>query len=208
MRTILVTGFGPFPGAPHNPTGPLARRLAKMRRPNLRIVGHVFETRYAAVDRELPALIAQHKPDALLMFGLHGRAKTLRIETLTRNALGRTRDAGGAVPKAASIVPSAPHIRMRSPALKLVRAARHTGLPAVPSKDAGSYLCNYLCWRAAELSRGKNGPRLAAFVHVPPVARGPIRRGRRAFTPLALERAAAAMLAELGRCLGSGGMRP
>ena len=33
--TILVTGFGPFPGAPFNPTGPLVERLARLRRPAL-----------------------------------------------------------------------------------------------------------------------------------------------------------------------------
>jgi pyroglutamyl-peptidase len=30
---ILVTGFGPFPGAPHNPTQALVARLIKLRRP-------------------------------------------------------------------------------------------------------------------------------------------------------------------------------
>ena len=77
--TILVTGFGPFPGAPFNPTGPLVERLARLRRPglaNAKIVAHIFPTSYAAVDRDLPKLIAKHKPDALLMFGLAPRAKT------------------------------------------------------------------------------------------------------------------------------------
>ena len=86
--TILVTGFGPFPGAPFNPTGPLVQRLARLRRPALadtKIVPHIFPTSYAAVDRDLPKLIARHKPDALLMFGLAPRAKTLRIETRARN---------------------------------------------------------------------------------------------------------------------------
>ncbi len=51
MRTILVTGFGPFPGAPDNPTAALVKRLATQRRTNFRVVGHVFETRYDAVDK-------------------------------------------------------------------------------------------------------------------------------------------------------------
>ena len=29
---ILVTGFGPFPGAPKNPTGPLVRALVRDRK--------------------------------------------------------------------------------------------------------------------------------------------------------------------------------
>jgi pyroglutamyl-peptidase len=205
MRTILVTGFGPFPGAPVNPTGAVVKALARLRRPHLRIAAHVFETKYAAVDRELPALLKTHRPDALLMLGLHGRAKTLRIETLARNALGRARDAGGAVPGARRIVAKLPHLKMRTPARRLAQAARRSGTPAIVSRDAGSYLCNYLCWRATEAAGAKT-PRLAAFVHVPPVSRKALRHGRHAFTPATLERAAVAILDELAHCLGSGRM--
>src|SRR5215471_20740564 len=98
MTTVLVTGFGPFPGAPFNPTGPLVRGLARLRRPafaDVTIVSHVFQTSYEAVDRELPRLIARHKPDALLMFGLAPRAKTVRIETRARNTLIRRPDVFG-----------------------------------------------------------------------------------------------------------------
>src|SRR3954471_13810260 len=81
--TILLTGFGPFPGAPANPTGALIERLARRRHPGfagMRRVAHVFATSYAAVDRDLPALIARERPDALVMFGLAGRTKHIRIE--------------------------------------------------------------------------------------------------------------------------------
>ena len=37
---ILVTGFGPFPGAPFNPTEPLVKRLTQLRRPALDRVAH------------------------------------------------------------------------------------------------------------------------------------------------------------------------
>ena len=63
--TILITGFGPFPGAPFNPTEPLAVELARRRHPafaNVRRVAHVFRVSYEAVDRDLPALIAREKP--------------------------------------------------------------------------------------------------------------------------------------------------
>jgi pyroglutamyl-peptidase len=46
----------------------------------------------------------------------------------------------------------------------------------VLSRDAGRYLCNYLCWRAAEAAATTGGPRLAAFIHVPPISRVPRRR--------------------------------
>src|SRR5438445_6379870 len=87
---VLITGFGPFPGAPYNPTMPLVARLVRLRRPALAEVelsGHIFPVTYTAVDRELPQLLARHRPHALLMFGLATRTRYLRIETRARNAL-------------------------------------------------------------------------------------------------------------------------
>jgi pyroglutamyl-peptidase len=195
MTTILLTGFGPFPGARFNPTAPLVARLARLRRPALsdvRVVPHVFATSYAAVERELPQLIAEHRPDALLMFGLHGRARTLRIETRARNALALRADAGGAAPRGHAIAPGLPHLAMPAPARQLLEAARAANVPAALSRDAGRYLCNYLCWQAA----ARRGPRLAAFVHVPDVGRKPRRRGKtRRFTLDDLARAGSRLLA-------------
>ena len=181
MTTLLLTGFGPFPGAPFNPTTPLVKHLARVRRPGLadvRIVGHVFPTSYAAVDRELPALIAHHRPDALLMFGLATRAKRVRIETRARNALALLPDVKGATVHKAKIAPGGPAaLPMPAPMMRLLTAARTSRVPTILSRDAGRYLCNYLCWRAAEAAATKGGPRLAAFVHVPSIER--VQRPRR-----------------------------
>ena len=90
--SILITGFGPFPGAPFNPTEVLAQELAQRRHPafiNVRRAFHVFTVSYDAVDREMPALLESHRPDALIMFGLALRTKHVRIETLARNVLAR-----------------------------------------------------------------------------------------------------------------------
>src|SRR5437762_5250569 len=102
--TILLTGFGPFPGAPTNPTGPLVLELARRCHPafaGVRRVAYVFQTSYDAVDRELPLLLAREKPDALVMFGLAPRARHIRIETRARNALNcGIPDAVGHLPRA------------------------------------------------------------------------------------------------------------
>ena len=87
---ILITGFGPFPGAPYNPTQALVERLLRLRRPafsDVELSGHIFPVTYKAVDRELPQALAKHRPQALLMFGLAGRTAHLRIETRARNAV-------------------------------------------------------------------------------------------------------------------------
>ena len=178
MITILITGFGPFPGTPVNPTGPLVAHLARLRRPALRdvrLIGHVFPTRYAAVDQYLPFLLAQHRPDALLMFGVAPRRRHLSIETRARNALALLPDAGSGSLGRHAIGGELSERRMPAPVRHLLRAARIGSLPAALSFDAGKYLCNYLCWRAAEAVSTGPAPRLAAFIHVPQMFRTPRR---------------------------------
>jgi len=180
--TILLTGFGPFPGAPLNPTTELVAALARRRHlafANVRRVAHVFPTSYEAVDQELPALLARERPDVLVMFGLAVRSKFLRIETRARNVLSRiVPDAAGRLPSAAMIAPKAPAaLTLRAPAQRLLAAARASGVPSRLSRDAGRYLCNYLCWRASEAAAKAGpgrGPRVVAFVHVPPVRHAPL----------------------------------
>jgi pyroglutamyl-peptidase len=175
---VLLTGFGPFPGVPFNPTGPLVLALARRTRPGIRRAAHVFDTSYQTVDNELPELIAREKPDVLVMFGVAARTRHLRIETLARNTLNvGLPDAAGARPQSDMIAfADTDTVRLPTPAQRLLHAARSAGVPAMLSRDAGRYLCNYLCWRASEAARQPGGPRLAAFIHVPPVSRP--RRGR------------------------------
>jgi pyroglutamyl-peptidase len=171
MQTVLITSFGPFPGAPFNPTGLLVKQLAKVRVPRAKIVTHTFETSYKAVDRDLPKLLKRYKPDAVLMFGLATRARIIRIETRAQNALARLPDAAGKTPRRFAIAKGKPAaLPMAVPAQLLLKAVRETGVRARLSRDAGRYLCNYLCWRATEAASGKGGPGVAAFVHVPLVA--------------------------------------
>jgi pyroglutamyl-peptidase len=172
---VLIGGFGRFPGAPFNPSGPVALALARRRRPALagtHRLAHVFAVRYSDVDRELPALIARERPDIVLLFGLANRARHLRIEQIARNRMSVLfPDAGGFRPARPAIAPGQAALRNPRPLARLVEAARDVGVRAAPSRDAGSYLCNYIYWRALEAAQVAGGPRLVAFVHVPPMKR-------------------------------------
>jgi pyroglutamyl-peptidase len=202
---ILVTGFGPFPGAPWNPTQPLVARLTRLRRPafsDVELSGHIVPVTYQAVDRELPLALKKHQPHALLMFGLAGRTGYLRIETRARNAVtmlwpdaAQTRARKGSISDGSDAQRFGPHTA------KLLRAAKATGIDARASRDAGSYLCNYLSWRAIEAVNADSGPRLAAFIHIPPLARsGAVRRkGSPRITLEELVDAGEAMLLEMVR---------
>jgi pyroglutamyl-peptidase len=185
---VLLTAFGPFPGAPFNPTAPLVKALTRRRRPALAGVDirtHVFATEYAAVDRELPKLFAA-RPDIVVLFGLAGRTRHLRIETRARNAVSLLfPDARGRRPQhGALVLGGTPSLRGRAPFVRLVGAARGHGVAVRPSRDAGRYLCNYAYWRALE--RAPSGA-LVQFVHVPQVSthRRPLRHSRRHSVSLA-----------------------
>jgi pyroglutamyl-peptidase len=200
--TVLLTGFGPFPGAPFNPTAELARRLAARRRPafaEVRRIAHVFETSYAAVERELPALLKRLRPDVVLLFGVATRSKYLRIETRARNARSPLfPDVAGDRPRAGIIALGEPATRSgRAPQRALLAAVRAQRLPVRLSHSAGRYLCNFAYWRALAATDGSHAP-LVQFIHVPTVRRAPVRpAAQRRLTCGDLLRAGEAALAAL-----------
>jgi pyroglutamyl-peptidase len=198
---ILITGFGAFPGAPYNPTVPLVERLLRLRRPafdGVELSSHIFQVTYATVDRELPGLLGKHRPHALLMFGLAGRTSHLRIETRARNAITTIwPDADGTRIRKGSIAPGADALMFGPHTAKLLRAALATGIDARASRDAGSYLCNYLSWRAIEATQRGDGPRLSAFIHIPLLARDGTARIPGGVTLETLVDAGEAMLGEM-----------
>ena len=169
---VLLAGFGPFPGAPRNPSAALAQKLARRRRPALQALvrtAHVFDTSYACVDRDMPELFAA-KPDIVLVFGLAGRRQQICIETRARNAVSvLVPDASGCRP-ASGIIESAGAdvLAGRAPFVRLLGAARARNLPVRLSRDAGRYLCNYAYWRALE--RAPEGRPAVVFVHIPAFA--------------------------------------
>jgi pyroglutamyl-peptidase len=201
--TVLLTGFGPFPGAPTNPSAMLPARLAERRRPALadvRRVAHVFRTSYAAVDRDMLALLAHVRPDVVLLFGVATRTNHLRIETRARN--GRSvlfADVDGHRPEQSAIATGAPAtLAGYAPHAMLRAAVRARRLPAQLSHNAGRYLCNFAYWRALAAAHGRRAP-LVQFVHVPMVRGAPTRKapGRRRLTVADLDRAGEAILMAL-----------
>ncbi len=185
---VLLTGFGPFPGVPFNPSAVLVKALARRRRPALAEIArttHIFATTYETVDRDLPKLFAQ-KPDIILMFGLAGSRRHVCIETRARNAVSLLYpDASGRRPQRGVIVRGGQVLQGRAPFAELLGALRGSAIPARLSRDAGRYLCNYAYWRA--LDRAGNEHRLIQFVHIPRVRFGPQRRRKSrsvAFRPL------------------------
>lgn len=176
MRVLLI-GFGPFPGAPRNPSALLVKSLARRRRPafaGILRTSHIFTTTYAAVDRDLEKLLAT-STDIVLMFGLAGRRRHLCIETWARNAVSLFPDASGYRPQRRVIAAGGPAaLRGAAPFARLLAAARMSAVPSRLSHDAGRYLCNYAYWRTLEQTR--NGRPLVQLIHIPRVLLGTRRK--------------------------------
>ena len=93
------------------------------------------------------------------MFGLAPRATTHCASRRARAIrVSLLPDAGGIALRRLTIAAGGPAaLAMPAPARRLLAAVRAAGVPAALSRDAGRYLCNYLCWRAAEAAGKKAG---------------------------------------------------
>ena len=178
--TILLTGFGPFPGGEVNASAELVRRLAgAMRRrfADCRVATAVLPTEWEKAPARLAELFARHEPDIVLHFGVSDRAEGFEIETRARNACVLLPDAVGAMPLSGKIDERGPQFhRATVPAKAIVRRLQALGIPAAVSDDAGAYLCNSVLYRSVALGRAAGC--ISGFVHIPTglAGAGPQRR--------------------------------
>lgn len=197
-RTILVTGFTPFPGAPVNPTEQLMHSLPERLGDTLsgvRYEFHVLPTTWAGRQDVTEKLRRELQPDAIVHFGVDGTRPTINIETRAVNRAEQVRpDAAGDIAPQEHLAAGAEDARRATlPAEALCRAARSAGAPAELSEDAGTYLCNATLWD----SIGSGIPSI--FVHVPALPEA-ADDGRPAFA--LVEAAAVRVLEEVARRLG------
>jgi len=171
-QPILLTGFGPFPGAPENVSKWLVEALAETitsSRLGCDLHGTVLPTEWAEVSRRGPDLLDRHKPRLVLHFGLDLRARGFRIEQHAHNRVEVRQDARGALPTGGCVLERG-HARLDTPvpARKLVEHLKQSGLPAAMSRSAGGYLCNFLYYLSLHWAATQEEPCHVCFVHLPP----------------------------------------
>ena len=171
---VLITGFGPFPGVPDNPSSWLAQTLGEQAAFDSEAELHVrvlpTEWQVAAL---MPDFYAALQPALMIHFGLNQHAQSLRIERSAHNRARRRADACGGLPRCPVIQADGPdRIDTAVPVRALAAHLRRSGLPATTSPSAGSYLCNFLYYQSLAWARWNDC--LPLFVHIPPVeSRGP-----------------------------------
>ena len=167
MKRVLLTGFGPFPGASRNPSATLAGEVLKRHRNRLARFGielhaAVLPVEFARIGPALDAIAAQTRPDAILHTGLASRSREVRVEMLARNRLSllhgdaaRQRASGHRISNGPDFLPTPLPVRQM---LQILRAA---SVKARLSMDAGDYICNQTLYLS--LAAGYR----AGFIHIP-----------------------------------------
>jgi pyroglutamyl-peptidase len=166
-KSLLVAGFGAFPGHAVNPARIVAENLRR-RQKAFALAGidlhvAVLPVEHDALAPKLCRLFAETSPDAVLLLGVAGRRKKLSVETLARNRVTILRpDSAKQIAWSRFVVHGAPDA-FRSPfdAPRLVALARKNGVEATVSRDAGDYLCNESLYLSLLMDRR------ACFIHLP-----------------------------------------
>lgn len=169
-QRVLVTGFGPFPGVPVNPSAALAEAGVRHLRQHGQVAAeaHILMTDWEAGPQGLVSALNEMRPTHLIMLGVSHRAATLCIETLARNAMESV-DVSGRHPATERIEHGGADIRhSRWPSRQIVRTLRRSGIAAVRSRHAGHYLCNRVLYEALRHREdAASDLQCCGFVHIP-----------------------------------------
>ncbi|MDX2259887.1 MAG: pyroglutamyl-peptidase I [Hyphomicrobiaceae bacterium] len=201
--TVVLTGFGPFPGVPINATVRLVPEIAMAlgkRRIDLSIITDILPVAWERGPARVRALIGEHRPDLVIHFGVSSAARGLVVERQAHNFCRTSADADGNLPSLNLIdadLGEAAVLPVSLPLDCVAAALDDMGIRFALSDDAGGYLCNAVL----HASLREAAPDVAVgFLHVPADLGA-------ADCPLAWEDAVEAGVAVVTACLTDGGAR-
>jgi len=165
----VVQGFGVFGGFTANPSELLVRSLAERGDPDIRT--EVLPVSLDRVATEVPKLMAECRPQVWLGVGLAAGRTALALEAVAVNLADwpeSEADADGISVARVPVVSGGPAAHLTTlPADAILTAWREAGIPGYLSQTAGSYLCNFSFYTAAEAARQLGLSCMVGFLHVP-----------------------------------------
>ncbi len=174
LMRILLTGFEPFGDFAVNPSQAIVERLAAgytLER-GYDLCTAILPVAYAEAGERILALLAETRPDAVLLLGVAGKRSTLSLERVALNLDEAAKpDNRGEVTEGRLIVPGGPVGYWSTlPLPRFYAALVEHGIPVSMSHDAGAYLCNHVFYVARHALESANRPIPCGFIHVPPMA--------------------------------------
>lgn len=172
MRTVLVTGYGPFAHTPVNPAEVVARALDGARIGDATVVGAVVPNVFFRVLDVVQAKIAEVEPQVVIMLGEFGGRAEITVERIAQNlndgARYRLADNDGVVLQEQLTAPDGPAAYYATlPIRAMVKAMRNAGIPADISDTAGTFGCNHLMYGILHHIAVHRLPIRAGWVHLP-----------------------------------------
>jgi pyroglutamyl-peptidase len=165
----VVQGFGPFGGFPANPSELLVRSLAERAEPDITTEVLPVSLRRAAAG--VPALMAEHRPRVWLGVGLAAGRTALSVEAVAVNLADwpqAAADDDGVAVERVPVSTDGPAAHLTTlPVHEILTSWRDAGIPGYLSQTAGSYLCNYSFYAAAQAARELGLACMVGFLHVP-----------------------------------------
>lgn len=198
MSNVVLTGFRAFPGVPDNPTQALVEHFR--RHPQLLPAGtalHLLDVDYRTAGAQIDALLAGN-PAALVLTGYSWQATSITLEGRATGICAPDKpDARGFVPPAGEVA------RTMHTGIDLGELHDHLvqqGYPAVISRDAGQYLCNFSYRHALARAAAHGLGTQTLFVHLPALEDTPLARDATGTLPFAVMAGGlAAIVAALSR---------
>lgn len=171
---ILLTGFTAFSSVAVNPTERLMRRIGDGSREfsGLSIRTAVLETAYDRCVQQMDAAVDAFRPDAVITFGVHTRAKAIQLERFALNIDdAEVPDNADEIRLGMVIHPDGPAAYLSTlPLDRIYRNLKKAGFPVRFSNHAGAYVCNHIFYHICHRFSTAARPVPAGFIHVPQIA--------------------------------------
>ncbi len=167
---ILITGFGAFGNVINNPSGRIARRFKRQTIRGADLVTRLFRVSYKQVDRDLPRILKRGRYDVVLLLGIAGNEKGIRLERFAKNRdRAKAADVDRNVRRKRAInSKSQRRFETNAPISELRLLLNRNGIRCRISKDAGGFLCNHAYYVAQDAIDRLGLKVTCLFVHVPP----------------------------------------
>lgn len=167
MKKILITGFEPFGKFKKNPTMDLVHHFANKKIGKHNICSVVLPVTYTDSFKKLNSVVRKTKPDLVILTGLAADRENICLERVAINWLESSiKDNRGQRATGKKILSKGPDgILTKIDISKIIRKLGKKN-SVVVSNTAGTYVCNFLYYRALNHPQLKNK---TLFVHIPKI---------------------------------------
>lgn len=169
MKTLLLTGFGPFAAHEINPTEELVRAFHNTSLNNYKIVSHILPVEYDNSIQKLNNLIEEFNPNVVISFGLAADRNKVTPELVAINYQhSNTQDNAGMIRKFKKINPTGKESFFTTlPLENILRHLDKADIPASLSTTAGTYVCNTVMYSGLKKIQQDKRDCISGFIHIP-----------------------------------------